>query len=184
MPRSFPIQILTEYRRAAAEDRAKRKEHNARLKSQAASNKRKRKAISEEISRSISPDVLLPPEDHPGKSDLRSKSGRKRPLPDRLPDEILATEPAIELPSESKPRKNLPSRKYKKSLEIDSKPPKDIKQGHKRIRVLPVAHKFLPPKSNAVSKSIREGWLMGRRGPKGEFTLPRKKMGGGFLVKR
>ena len=68
-------------------------------------------------------------------------------------------------------------------LNNESKPPKDIKRGGIKFRVLQVEKSVLPPKSSAASKALREQWLMGQRGSLGGVGVPRRKMGGGFVKK-
>ena len=113
-----------------------------------------------------------------------SKPSGKTPLPLLLPEEILAAQPVI--PASKRPFSDnkLAIRQKRKLLDFESKPPKDTKCGDIILRVLQDKRSVLPPKSSPLSKSVRESWLMGRRGFKGEIGVPRRKLSGGFVRRR
>ena len=103
-------------------------------------------------------------------------------LPDLLPDYILATEPVI--PAVTKPRQSLLARSNKrKFLDVDPKPPKDVKRGSVSVRVLEQTKSILPPKAAKSSKHLKEAWLSGHRGRDGGVASQRRKIGGGFVRK-
>ena len=110
-----------------------------------------------------------------------SKLSGKRSLPLLLPEEILAAQPVIPAPKPPFSNSKVAIRQKRKFLDLESKPPKDIKRGDVTIRVLQDKRSVLPPKSSQFSKSLRESWLTGRRGFKGEIGVPRRKLGGGFV---
>ena len=176
--------VLTTCRRTREAGQTKREQHNARLEAQAKSSKKKRKLSS--VSGSDEDNSGGVDETFPEAGDETTstrKISRKRALPDRLPDDILASEPTITLPPMILDT-DQQSKKHKRFLDTELKAPKDVKVGKKRIRVLPSEEKALAPKSNARSKVIREAWLAGRRGAKGEYVVPRKQTRRGFLVKK
>ena len=113
-----------------------------------------------------------------------SKLSGKRSLPLLLPDEVLAAQPVI--PASRRPFSNSKGaiRQKRKFIDLESKPPKDFKRGDVTIRVLQDKRSVLPPKSSKLSKSLRESWLAGRRGFKGEIGVPRRKLSGGFVRRR
>lgn len=107
-------------------------------------------------------------------------------LPVLLPDEILAAEPMPRLPTPSPepPERALakaPINWRQRFLEEKPKPPKDVRKGNVRIRVLEDRGAILPPKVSKQSQSIRESWLVGRPGAKGKAMIERRKMGDGFV---
>ena len=107
------------------------------------------------------------------------------PLPEFLPDEILAAVPEItSAPAPFNPQKrNDPIKNKLKVFNNRSKPPKRIKRGSTIIQVLEDDSGILPPKVSESSMSIRQAWLIGRRGTKGKEVIPRRKTGGGFVRK-
>ena len=160
----------------------KRKERDTRLKLQAKASRKR--DIIHPLSTELAPDPNLhsiPIQDPPSWS-------ANTPLPALLPDEILLAKP-------SPPPQKIPSFKYlhpkplpnlKKLLVIDSKPSKDIHYGSKTIRVLEANRSLLPPRVSQTSKLLRESWLTGNRGSaggQGQGSVPRRKLGGGFLRK-
>lgn len=107
------------------------------------------------------------------------------PLPELLPDEILAAVP--EIPSAPVPSnlQNLkaPIKSKLKIFQNMSNPRKRFKRGSTVFQVLEDDGGILPPKVAKRSMSLRESWLRGRCGPRGEETIRRKKVGGGFVRK-
>lgn len=105
----------------------------------------------------------------------------KTSLPALLSDEILAAEPSARLlkppSSTSKPQ----IKQKLKLLNTEQKPPKDLKRGNTKIRVLPVDRDILPPRPSQASKSLREAWLLGQRGSKGGAGVSRRYLTKGFI---
>lgn len=114
---------------------------------------------------------------------VKPKSSGKAPLPALLPAEILAAEPVTRLPTPPLSAGKVPTNKKRKFLDTNSKPPKDVKFGKTKVRVLQDTRTALPPKASTNSKALRDSWLMGRRGLKGALTVPRRKPNGGFVRK-
>ena len=112
---------------------------------------------------------------------VASKSQRVAPTP--LPEDILAADPVYQPPTHplDPNDKALMIAKRRKLLDVDSKPPKDIKRGKFNVRVLNVEKGILPPKPSKASKHLRESWLIGRRGSNGRMAVPRHKPSTGFL---
>ncbi|KAL8916699.1 MAG: hypothetical protein Q9208_008346 [Pyrenodesmia sp. 3 TL-2023] len=114
------------------------------------------------------------------------KWAKTKQLPALLPDEILAAAPVPRLPTPSpEPAEpalaKAPMNRRQRFLEERPKPPKDVRKGNVRIRVLEDRGAILPPKVSKQSQSIRESWLAGRPGAKGKAMIERRKMGGGFV---
>ena len=122
--------------------------------------------------------------DEDGKPASKSQTSRKTPLPLLLPEEILAAQPVVRAPKLPFPKSKVAISQKRKFLELESKPPKDIKRGDVTIRVLQDNRSILPPKSSQLSKTLRESWLMGRKGFKGEIGVPRRKLGAGFVRRK
>lgn len=113
----------------------------------------------------------------------KSAKKTKEPLPDLLPEELLAMEPVARPPT---PPLSIEKKIVVKKTQMpasEPKPLRDIRRGGKVIRILQVETGALPPKSSAASKAIREKWLMGQRGSLGGVGVPRRKMGLGFIRK-
>lgn len=173
-----------EAQRAAGKQ--KRRERDRLLKLQAKSTKREAEQMDAQESMHAIPtrgdmeDSSSPP---PSDSPNGFKWSSRDALPTFLPDEILAAEPVIRFPTPSPERvvAKVPINKRQRFLEETSKRPKDIKKGSVRIRVLEEQRSSLPPKVSKMSQSIRESWLVGRRGAKGRATVERRKMGSGFV---
>ena len=113
-----------------------------------------------------------------------SKPSRKTPLPLLLPEEILAAQPVVHAPKSSFPNSKAGMSQKRKFLDLESKPPKDIKRGDVTICVLLDDRSILPRKSCQLSRDLREYWLTGRRGLKGEIAVPRRKLSAGFLRRK
>ncbi len=109
-------------------------------------------------------------------------------LPTLLPDEILALEPTKRPPTPPPAETTTHVSKRHKFFSAGEKPPKDLVRGNVRVRVLDNPSSHLAPKAGKGSKSLKEGWLAGRRGSGrgrgsgigGEGTYERRKVGGGF----
>ncbi|KAL8999736.1 MAG: hypothetical protein Q9188_005818 [Gyalolechia gomerana] len=171
-----------------AVEKQKRKERNEFLERQA-------KATKKEVEETKSMDVRPRTSTDDEKTDPESPFPRDRAagfqwsskdaLPELLPDEILATEPMAQFPAPSPEPLvvRAPINKKQKFLEERSRPPKDVRRGNVRIRVLEEKQATLAPKVSKASQMIRESWLAGRPGAKGRVMIERKKMGGGFVRK-
>lgn len=116
-------------------------------------------------------------------SPVKSKSSSKTPLPALLPDEVLAVELVTRLLTPPLSVDKVFTNKKRRFLDTDSKPPKDIKYGRTKVRVLQANRTTLPPKASTIGKALRESWLLGRRGLKGGLAVPRRKPCGGFVRK-
>ena len=114
----------------------------------------------------------------------KPESSGNHPLPLLLPMEILAAEPVVHAPTPPFSSSKLAISQKRKFLDAEPKPPKDVKRGNVRIRVLPDNRSNLPPESSQASKALRESWLTGRMGSKGVVQVPRRKPSGGFVRKR
>jgi U3 small nucleolar RNA-associated protein 16 len=169
-----PNSDLTSYRFEAAR-KIKRREHDSRLKLQAKSAKTHAKTQR----RSNAEYTTIGAQETEGKA----KSSAKASLPILLPEEILAAEPVVRPPTPPSSINETAIKKKQKFLDAESRPPKDIKRGNVRIRVLQEERSILPPKASQTSKALRESWLAGRQGFKGNIVVPRRKLGGGFVRK-
>ncbi|MCJ1243537.1 hypothetical protein MMC30_000734 [Trapelia coarctata] len=165
----------------------KRQKRDAHLKEQAATAKKHRKPHANER---LSPggEARLPngnpdtdPEAHNTRPKPQTKQSFKRsgPLPALLPDAILAAEPVIRPPTPPAIVMAISSKKQR-FTDTDPKPPKDIKKGPIKVRVLEDNKSALPPRASKVSKNLKESWLAGERGRK-NVVSQRRKTGGGFL---
>ncbi|KAL9025159.1 MAG: hypothetical protein Q9196_005972 [Gyalolechia fulgens] len=171
-----------------AGEKQKRKERNELLERQAKATK---KEAEERKSKNIRPRMSTDDEktDHSGPSPADPPAGfewsSKDSLPQFLPDEILAAEPMLRLPTPSPESLvvQAPFNKKQKFLEEKSRQPKDVRRGNTRIRVLEERQATLAPKVSKSSRTIRESWLAGRSGAKGRVVMERRKMGGGFVRK-
>lgn len=111
----------------------------------------------------------------------RTRISRKTPLPLLLPKEILAAKPAVSAPVFPFSNSKVAISQKRKFVDLEPKPPKDIKRGNVNVRVLQDNRSVLPPKSSHASKTLRESWLTGRLGVKGKIGVPRQKPSGGFV---
>ncbi|KAL8676860.1 MAG: hypothetical protein Q9186_006667 [Xanthomendoza sp. 1 TL-2023] len=112
------------------------------------------------------------------------KRPSKDTLPVLLPDEILAAEPMVRLPTPPPSQREVARATVntkRRFLDQTSKPPKDIQKGNLRIRVLEDRRKVLPPKVSKSSQLIRESWLAGRLGHTGRVVMERRKMVSAFV---
>ncbi|KAI9693643.1 MAG: hypothetical protein M1822_002914 [Bathelium mastoideum] len=135
-----------------ATEKQKRRSQANRLKEQAEQSRRgsKRKRAAVELS-------------DPGSADELPNSSRKKPLPDLLPDEILAAEPPVRVPTPESEDDAVPPppplktvENVEKSLVKANKAPKDVKRGRISLRVLETNNKLLPPRANAQSRNLME----------------------------
>lgn len=108
-------------------------------------------------------------------------------IPDLLPDELLATEAPVRLPTPP-PSSNAGLSKDTKTFEPFAamkipreSAPKDLIYNDLSVRVLGRKNALLPPKVTSRSKSIRDTWLKGRSA----FAKPSsKRVTGGKLQRR
>ena len=111
---------------------------------------------------------------------------KKRHIPEYLPDEILEMEPPLEV-SANFAASHADKRKSQHRNDIvyfqEKKGPKDIKRGSVKVRVLKEENDLLPPKAKSQSRHIRESWLKGRPGRRGEAMFERRSIKQSFLVK-
>lgn len=162
------------------ERKLKRQERDARLKEQAKTAKKANKAdITPKRSKpkAAAEETINTPTPNPIPQIPKKP---KQPLPALLPDHILAEEPPIRplIPLPLPTSKAMPNLK-KRFLDLEQKPPKDIKKGGVRIRVLQEGNGRLPPKASQQGRAVREAWLMGRG------TVERRKTRGqGGFVRR
>lgn len=131
-------------------------------------------ALDDVLAETVTTDARQPP-----------SGARKPPLPDFLPDEILAAEPVHQLPNAvvASRGRQISTKSKLKMLDTLNRLPKDIKRGSVRIRVLEDDRGLLPPKASISSKRLREFWLTGRGESLERGTVPRRKLGGGFVRK-
>ncbi|KAI4270234.1 MAG: hypothetical protein LQ337_006810 [Flavoplaca oasis] len=165
-----------------AAEKQRRRDRDSRLKLQAKISKveaAKPKMKEEQADTSSEED-----EDHPQNA-VQDTWTRQDASPALLPDEILAAEPAPRMPTPPLRRDVMKATVNTRHRFLDqaSKPPKDIQTGNVRIRVLEDRRAILPPKVSKNSQMLRESWLAGRRGPKGNVLMKRRKMGTGFIRK-
>ena len=192
--------------RQKAEKKVKRKEHDQRLRLQAESAKnprskdkllstdQKRKGSSVKATGTDDRMHVEGPEsngkfsksikDENQEPSAKSNSSGTTPLPLLLPEEILASQPVLPIPAPPPSRIKLASGKKHKFLDLETKPPKDIKCGRVTISVLQDNRSMLPPPSSQESKALRESWLAGRPGLKGAVSVPRRKPSGGFVRRK
>lgn len=169
-----------------AAKRQKRRDRDKFLKSQSKPSKKQPKVVDPlNAQPEMSPDDDVPNQVSPPPLDVQDQMewSKHVPLPELLPEEVLAAEPAARLPTPP-PQTDLvkiSANKKRRFLEQISKPPKDVKKGNVRIRVLEDGPPILPPKISKTSQMIRESWLAGRTGRKGKPMMERRKVGGGFV---
>ncbi|KAL8732703.1 MAG: hypothetical protein Q9181_003871 [Wetmoreana brouardii] len=170
-----------------AAEKQKRRQRDRVLKVQAKPTKKQPKELD---TIDVRPDMTLddddvpeqippPPLDSPDQMDWSAKGI----LPELLPEEILTAEPMPRLPTPI-PQLGMvkvTANRKRRFLEQTTKPPKDIRKGNVRIRVLEDTKPVLPPKVSKSSQMIRESWLAGRLGYKGKVMMERRKVGGGFV---
>ena len=166
---------LTKHRQEA-DRKAKRRERDQLLKSQAkASSKHKQPKEKPLPSNPLSKDAQVNarttnPHDDP---QSKPKPTSKTPLPTYLPASVLATSPPP-LPSVQPPTRPSSTSQKRKFLDADPKPPKDLKRGNLKVRVLQEEKTSLPPRVSKNGRALREAWLMGRRQG---AVVPRREAG-------
>ncbi|KAK7720625.1 hypothetical protein SLS57_005404 [Botryosphaeria dothidea] len=175
------------------EAKRKRQEREARLREQAAAaKKRKQEYEPKQIPADVASSATIQASDPAALRKLSRPSFDPSNLPALLPDDILAAAPEVRPATPESDDEQTGAATSKKEIVnkhlkfLDEKPPKDVKKGPVKVRVLEKGNKLLPPKvSNSGTKSVRDQWLQGRKakeGKKGSFGgLERKKLGGGFL---
>lgn len=173
--------------RTKAATKLRRRERDARLKLQAKSAKKERVATDQVPTTNMTvPETTsetTAQNAHEGSQTAKWSIGD--PLPELLPDEVLAAvpeTPSAPVSSVLQNRKDLVKNKLK-LLHTMSKPPKRIKRGSAVIQFLEDDGGILPPKVSQRSMSLRQSWLIGRCGPQGKELIPRRKVGGGFVRK-
>lgn len=172
--------------RKKAARKSKRREHDIRLKMQAKSTKER--ALRDQTSSQDPQNIENASKDTVVGTDGASEAAKWSigdPLPEFLPDEILAAipeTPSAPLPSKLPSRKE-PVRNKLKIFQNMSNPRKRIKRGSTVYQFLEDDGGILPPKVAKRSKSLRESWLSGRKGARGEEIIRRRKIGGGFVRK-
>lgn len=153
--------------------RAKRREHDERMKTQSKSEKEVGVTEDESITNEL---------DHRAESkQAMRRDPTKITLPVTLPEEILMADLTAQPPTPPFLTKRSEAPKKKLILDSGPKPRKDIVHGNTKLRFLQKHNSILPPKSSASSKCVRETWLTGQRGLNPERGVPRRKPGGGFV---
>lgn len=115
--------------------------------------------------------------------DEEEKTDEVSKLPDLLPDELLTDDlfdrpPSPEAVTMEKDPKKQPA---KRVIKFDTKP-KDVRAGPVNVSVLEKFNRYLPPKVNRSSRNLKESWLAGRRGIKGQ-SHERQKYRHDFVCK-
>ncbi|KAL8965051.1 MAG: hypothetical protein Q9183_004058 [Haloplaca sp. 2 TL-2023] len=169
-----------------AVEKQRRRDRDRLLKSQSQVSKRQPQVIDAVDTESeISSDDDVPDQVAPPPLDDKDQMdwSKQLPLPELLPEEVLAAEPAVRLPTPplQKDLVKVAANKKRQFLEKKEKPIKDLKRGNVRIRVLDDRRSVLPPKVSKPSQIIRESWLNGRLGARGKPMFERRKVGGGFV---
>lgn len=167
-----------------AERKSKRRERDARLKEQAKAAKKDTKAPKVSQVKTLIEGEAVDQDKAPTSEQPPQATHKKNhSLPTLLPDHILADEPTIgpPIPIPTPTNKaSTPTKPKKKLLNLEQKPPKDVRNGRLKIRVLQEISDMLPPKASQQGRALREAWLMGRRG--GSGVERRKMIGmGGFV---
>ncbi|KAI4108294.1 MAG: hypothetical protein L6R37_001167 [Teloschistes peruensis] len=169
-----------------AAEKQKRQERDKLLKTQAKAPKKQAKKVDtldvepKILSDDDTPDQIPP---SPLASSDQIDWSDKLPLPDLLPEEILAAEAPTRLPTPPFREElvKVSANKKRRFLEKATKPAKDVRRGGVRIRVLDDTKSILPPKVGKSSQMVRESWLNGRKGSKGRVVMERRKLGTGFI---
>ena len=169
-----------------AVEKQRRRDRDRLLKSQSQLSKKQPQVTDADDTKSeISSDDDMPDQVAPPPLDDKDQMdwSKQLPLPELLPEEVLAAEPAVRPPTPP-PQNGLvkaATNKKRRFLEKKEKPIKDLKRGNVRIRVLDDRRSVLPPKVSKSSRMIRETWLNGRPGATGKPMFERRKVGGGFV---
>ena len=172
--------VLT-YNRQKANEKQKRRDRDARLKIQAKLAERSRKDLLTSTPEADSPSTLKESINGPLlDSGGKPKNLKKIQVPILLPDEILNAEPTEgRLTSNKEFHRESHISKKRKLLDVDSRPPKDIRRGPLTIRVLHSGSSNMPPKVSKESSKLREAWLTGQRGSRG--GIARRKVSRSFV---
>lgn len=182
IPHKFTLADLSTRKKTAS--KSKRREHDARLKTQAKSAKER--ALIDQMAASNAPKLETTSKaTAAGHHDatIAAKWSIGDPLPEFLPDEILAAVPEIppaSVPSGHQSRKS-PVKSKLKVFQTKSNRRKRLKRGSTVYRVLEDDRGNLPPKVAKRSMQLREYWLRGRTDPRGKDIVCRRKAGGGFV---
>lgn len=142
----------------------RRKERDARLKQQSEQSTRKSR---ESKDLKIGDSVALP----------------TKKLPRFLPEEILADEsfdrrpPTPEQDIQEEVEVSAATAASKKKSRLSSRPTRNLRVGSVNVRVLEKENRFLAPKSNRSSRSLKENWLVGRQ----RRGFERSKVNGKFV---
>ena len=169
----------------AAADKAKRRKRAEALSLQA--QKKSSKRASSKRKRSSSSSSSPPAEPAAPATQPTTRLSVNDPLPDLLPDYILASTPGERLPTPPPPPLLTPApnaiQKKKPNkmrfLDREARPPKDVRRGDVIVRVLESrGTQNLPPRASRSSRCLREGWLSGKRGA---APLERRSWKGGFV---
>lgn len=107
-------------------------------------------------------------------------------MPPMLPEEVLAAEPYRQPPSEAIKLATQGSSSAKKHILFQSKekPPKTIRKGPVRVKVLEWQNPSLPPRASRAGQALRESWLAGRSRKGGGPAVERREINRGFLKRR
>ena len=176
----------------AATVRQQRRDRDQRFKAQSKTRRgeketEKRISLTSEgrtemvASSSTSMDPHHQKDDAPG--EIVRTSTAKFVLPDFLPEEILAAEPYRRPPPEPrqvKVNRPQPSNKHV-VFTHEEKPPKDVRRGPVKVRVLEKRNPVLPPRAAKAAKSLREDWLTGRSKKGGAAAVERRQMRTSFV---
>ena len=166
-----------------AAEKVRRREKDARLKQQASFARRKEKPNA------LSPVNSQLPTGTEGTAITDGSpmtNRKKRHIPEYLPEEILAMEPSLEVSTALTALNGdeRESQRRKRNIYFpDEKKAKDVKRGSLKVRVLNNENELLPPKANPQSRHIRETWLRGRPGKRGETMFERRSINKSFHVK-
>lgn len=171
-----------------AEKKLKRREHDERLRLQAKSAKdpgsNDKSSTKAQRKTGSSTKVTEANDQLPDLGSEVLGDRRKTPLPLLLPEEILAAQPIVHTSTPPSSNNKVAISQKRRLLDLEPKPPKDIKRGNVTITVLQDNRSILPPKSSQRSKALRESWLTGRPGLKGKVCVPRQKPTGSFIRKK
>ncbi len=171
--------------------RQRRRDQDNRLKKQAVSGKRKIRERSKPQAPLNVADALAAlgadkesPDPESTAQDVHPQRRLKMLYPELLPEHILAAEPDRPIMAHllGPNTQGLASKKHI-VFRAEERPPREIKRGPVRVKVLEASNPSLPPPASKVSRHTREQWLQGRVGRKGKPAVERRKVGGGFLRK-
>ena len=161
-------------------DKLKRREKDSRLKQQAETAKRRRR-------KDLSSDGALDKNNttnEPNEEIAYTDKG-KRKLPKYLPQEVIAMEIEKSMQnSATEPTHDDQEQQIRKKRVYmpEEKRPKDLRRGKIKVRIMHKENELLPPKGNRQSRSIREAWIRGQHGRRGETTFARREVRRSFLM--